>query len=873
MKTSSSLKFLRNLLTSRATRHTIRRSPGLRVELLEDRTAPAHLMVLDGGGTAIGAITGDVEAYGSFSISPGEGAGGQLAVNGYPHYGGPLVSISMHEAFDYSVGRVYYLLNAEADAISVQPIFGFWPHGFNTTTTGSGTVQGTFQIAPDGNEQVGDQVLLHITAYAIPFSHSLSSSAILGFNGAEIGPGEFQILHRIGDTVTASVQASIRNSDNNSSGGFAVTQLARMELSLSPAPLLVDAIINVNPYSGQYDANAHGISGTATGTHGEDLSSLLTFGATYIDAGHYTANWTFAGNDTYRPANGTSTIDISQATPTVVVNPAAVVYDGNPHGTTGEAYGVNGVDLGPVVITYNTTGGGAPVDAGNYIATGTFAGNQDYFSASGTSTVDISRATAFINIDSYSGPYDGNPHGISGTARGALHEDLTNLLTFGETYVDGGHYVANWIFAGNNNYQPANGTSTIDISRVNPIANVSPVAATTYDGLSHGTTGQVVGINGIVLSNSMVYIDGQGNVLNGAPVHAGTYTATVSFPGNSNYTPAYASTSIVIYKADALIDVPSIFLQYDGNIHVLSGTATGVQGEDLSALLNIFNLPAVDAGLYVIDWRFDGNIDYNSAIGISFIEIDKAPPTASINPVAATTYDSHSHGTTGQVVGVNGVVLPSTITYRDDHDNVLSDAPVNAGVYTATISFPGNDNYLPSSASTTILIGKATPTASIDPVTANYDGNGHSAVGQVLGVNGIVLTSTIIYRDSQNHVLNGAPVNAGVYTATISFSGSNNYTPASAFTTIVILSAEDQLTVLIGDVADLGLNTGNANALTTKLNNAFTKLSQGNITAGVNLMRAFINQVNAFAYSGQLSQAQADELTAAANAVIYSVTH
>ncbi len=114
---------------------------------------------------------------------------------------------------------------------------------------------------------------------------------------------------------------------------------------------------------------------------------------------------------------------------------------------------------------------------------------------------------------------------------------------------------------------------------------------------------------------------------------------------------------------------------------------------------------------------------------------------------------------------------------------------------------------------------------------------------------------------------------AGVYTATISFPGNNNYTAASASTTVVILSAKDQLILLIDDVAHLGLSTGNANALTTKLNNALTKLSQGNITAGVNLMQAFINQVGAFAYSGKLSVAQADALIAAANAAIYSATH
>jgi hypothetical protein len=86
------------------------------------------------------------------------------------------------------------------------------------------------------------------------------------------------------------------------------------------------------------------------------------------------------------------------------------------------------------------------------------------------------------------------------------------------------------------------------------------------------------------------------------------------------------------------------------------------------------------------------------------------------------------------------------------------------------------------------------------------------------------------------------------------------------------LSTQDRLAQLIIDVADpeLNLNGGNINALTVKLQNATDKLNQGNITAGVNKIESFINQVNAFVNSGKLTQAQADTLIAAANTAIDS---
>jgi hypothetical protein len=89
---------------------------------------------------------------------------------------------------------------------------------------------------------------------------------------------------------------------------------------------------------------------------------------------------------------------IAQAIPTVVVNPVNATYDGSPHGTTGEALGVAGVDLGPVAISYSTLDGSAPVHAGTYTAIETFSGNQDYTSATGIATITIGQAPLTVTV-------------------------------------------------------------------------------------------------------------------------------------------------------------------------------------------------------------------------------------------------------------------------------------------------------------------------------------------------------------------------------------------------------------------------------------------------------------------------------------------
>src|SRR5207302_3057444 len=65
------------------------------------------------------------------------------------------------------------------------------------------------------------------------------------------------------------------------------------------------AVIVVTCSPGVYDGNAHGATGSAKGVKGEDLSSLLSLGATFTNVPGGTATWTFAGNGNYNTGTGT----------------------------------------------------------------------------------------------------------------------------------------------------------------------------------------------------------------------------------------------------------------------------------------------------------------------------------------------------------------------------------------------------------------------------------------------------------------------------------------------------------------------------------------------------------------------------------------
>ena len=97
----------------------------------------------------------------------------------------------------------------------------------------------------------------------------------------------------------------------------------------------------------------------------------------------------------------------------------SIAYDGNPHGTTAEVYGVGVVDLGPATIAYS--GVNEPLNVGTTLVTATFAGNQDYTAASASTTMTITAGTSTptLTLTPVSVTYDGAAqHGRARTHSG-----------------------------------------------------------------------------------------------------------------------------------------------------------------------------------------------------------------------------------------------------------------------------------------------------------------------------------------------------------------------------------------------------------------------------------------------------------------------
>jgi hypothetical protein len=471
-----------------------------------------------------------------------------------------------------------------------------------------------------------------------------------------------------------------------------------------------NATIVVNGTTVTYDGEEHGATGTATGVKGEALAGL-DLGDKFTNVPGGTAEWTFTdvtGN--YNDDEGEVAIVINKADATIDVSGTTVTYDGEEHGASGTATGVNdellaGLDLGAKFT--NVPGGTA-----NWTFTDV-TGN--YNDDAGSVAIVINKADATIVVEGTTVTYDGEEHGATGTATGVKDEALAGLdLGAKFTNVPGG--TANWTFTDETgNYNDDAGSVAIVINKADATIVVEGTTVT-YDGEEHGATGTATGVKGEALAGLDL-----GAKFTNVPGGTANWTFT---DVTGNYNDDAGSVAIVINKADATIVVEGTTVTYNGEEHGATGTATGVKDEALAGLdlgAKFTNVPGGTA-----NWTFtDVTGNYNDDAGSVAIVINKADATIVVEGTTVT-YDGEEHGATGTATGVKDEALAGL-----DLGAKFTNVPGGTANWTFT---DVTGNYNDDAGSVAIVINKADATIVVEGTTVTYDGEEHGATGTATGV-------------------------------------------------------------------------------------------------------------------------------------------
>jgi hypothetical protein len=127
----------------------------------------------------------------------------------------------------------------------------------------------------------------------------------------------------------------------------------------------------------------------------------------------------------------------------------------------------------------------------------------------------------------------------------------------------------------------------------------------------------------------------------------------------------------------------------------LNGTSVGTATTDAQGLatLNNVNLSAINAGVYAtgITAEISSDIELTASNGAGQLTVLKADPLLAVAG-GSFVYDGQPHPATASATGVNNEVLgPISFLY-----NGTINVPVDAGSYTITATFAGNQNYNPA---------------------------------------------------------------------------------------------------------------------------------------------------------------------------------
>ncbi|MBS0262863.1 MAG: hypothetical protein JSS02_12995 [Planctomycetes bacterium] len=228
------------------------------------------------------------------------------------------------------------------------------------------------------------------------------------------------------------------------------------------------------------------------------------------------------------------------------------------------------------------------------------------------------------------------------------------------------------------------------------------------------------------------------------PITQGTLAVSGNYSIGSivfTNTPALNQSKLTITKAKATIVVTPYSVVFDNLAHTATGTATGVNGEDLSAGLNLAVTSHTNAGLYLdfcVYTDTTGNYQ-NSAVSV-YNKITQAPVSITVTPYTVT-FDGVSHTATGTAIAhniwVGGVLSDVDLT---QYLTLSTTTHKNASVYNDSWGFKEPSlNYQPASGKIVDTIGKADASVTVVGYSVTYDGKSHVATGSATGIGNVVL--------------------------------------------------------------------------------------------------------------------------------------
>ena len=555
-------------------------------------------------------------------------------------------------------------------------------------------------------------------------------------------------------TVTVKYTGDNNYNEATGSAEFSVLKITpEMDVTVEDIvfgeDLIVNAVLPVDA-TGEVVITVNGVDYHVAIENG--VASVTVSG---LEAGDYTVEVKYAGDDNYNAAEVTKGVNVAKANPALNVIIDSVDY-GNVFTINAVLTGVNNAPLDTnIIVTVNgknyivaiVNGKGTfhadKLAAGSYNFNARFAGSNNYNEVSDSGKFNVYKVDSAIGIT----VKDINV-GEDAVITVKLFSDATGELT---VTVNGKDYTANVVngratvsvsdlkagnydvvakYSGDNNYNAAVATSSFTVSKVDSTMDVTindivfggdltvdavlPVDATgeviiTVDGTSY-----TAGIN-----------DGKATQVV-KDLTAGSHVVVVKYAGDDKYTAVEIAKGVNVAKAQPVLGVVIADVDY-GNGFVIEATLTGVNNAPLSGNVivtvagkeyivevtdgkGIFTGDKLAAGTYGFAAAWAGNDNYNAVVENGDFKVNKIDSTVAVNADdikvgenVTVTVNVPTDATGDVIIIVDGVDYTVAI---ENGKAVKTIADLKANDYTVTVKYSGDNNYNANQNTTEFTVSK-----------------------------------------------------------------------------------------------------------------------------------------------------------------------
>jgi len=514
----------------------------------------------------------------------------------------------------------------------------------------------------------------------------------------------------------------------------------------------------------------------------------------------------------------------------------------------GQDYTVKTDSNGQAILALDT------LTPGTYTATISYKGSGNYEASTTTAKVTVTKSGTIISAPDVNIAYKDPSGALVATIVNEHGKPLVvnlNVNFNGKTYtvktdsngqisipldtLTPGTYTATISYKGSGNYKATSTTAKVTVTKSGTVIS-APDVNIAYKDPNGELLATITNEHGkLLVVNLNVNFNGKDYTLrtdsNGQASLAidtlkpGTYTATISYKGSSNYKASTVIALVTVTKSATVISAPDVNIAYKDPNGELVATITNEHGKPLVVSLNIglngktytvktdsngqatLSIATLTPGTYTATISYKGSSNYKASTATAKVTVTKSGTVISA-PNVNIAYKDPNGELLATIINEHGKPLVVTLninlngkdyTVKTDSNGQASLAidTLKPGTYTATISYKGSSNYKATSTTAKVTVTKSATVISAPDVSVSYgDPNGKLVstitnehgkplvVNLNVDLNGKTFTAK---TDSNGQIsVSTADLAPGTYTATISYKGSSNYKATSTTAKITV---------------------------------------------------------------------------------------